>query len=336
MAKTVIGLYNSEKEAKAAREALVNAKINPKEISVLAASDDGRFKELLSGGLKQAFAEAGIADQDGAIYLEGVRRGYVLVSAHVEDSHAQAVAKLMNDHGAISIDQVAAYWRSEGWDGRPVKDAKLYDRALMESDHKGYENYALRLKDGGTAAIPVIEEELRVGKREVESGGVRVETRVTETPVEEDVTLRQESVGVQRRAVNRPLTDADAKAAFKEGVIEVTATSEEAVVEKQARVVEEVMITKDVGQVTQTIQDSVRRTDVEVVEGVKSAAVQSDWTVYGTELAGNRAYAGRDWTTMEADVRRDWESRYGGGTSVWADVKDTIRGAWESAKRAVR
>ena len=34
---------------------------------------------------------------------------------------------------------------------RAAKEAKLHDHALVERDHKGFENYALRLKEGGTA-----------------------------------------------------------------------------------------------------------------------------------------------------------------------------------------
>ena len=44
------------------------------------------------------------------------------------------------------------------------------------------------------ATIPVVEEDLRVGKREVGGGRVRVRSYVTERPVEEQVELRQERV----------------------------------------------------------------------------------------------------------------------------------------------
>ena len=114
-------------------------------------------------------------------------------------------------------------------------------------------------------AIPVVEEELRVGKREVNRGGVRVYSHVTERPVEEDVQLREEHVRVQRNPVNRPASEADFQA-FKEGTVELTETTEEPVISKQARVVEEVVVGKDVTDRTQTVRDSVRRTDVEVEE----------------------------------------------------------------------
>jgi uncharacterized protein (TIGR02271 family) len=114
----------------------------------------------------------------------------------------------------------------------------------------------------GTEAIPVVEETLRVGKREVSGGRVRVRSYVVETPVEEQVTLRTEHVDVERRAVDRPVTDADRL--FQDRTIEATETSEEAVIAKEARVKEEVVIRKDAEQRTETVRDTVRRTEVEV------------------------------------------------------------------------
>jgi uncharacterized protein (TIGR02271 family) len=117
------------------------------------------------------------------------------------------------------------------------------------------------------AVIPVVEEELRVGKREVEKGGVRITNRVTETPVEEEVRLREEHINVERRPVNRPVSDVDN--AFQVGAIEVTESAEQAVVAKEARVVEEVVVNKDVQERTETVRDTLHRTDVDVqqVEG---------------------------------------------------------------------
>jgi uncharacterized protein (TIGR02271 family) len=110
--------------------------------------------------------------------------------------------------------------------------------------------------------IPVTEEQLHVGKRAVERGGVRVHTRIVETPVEEQVRLRDETVQVERRVVDRPAGDVGN--AFQERTIEVRETDEEAVVAKTARVTEEVVVRKDVEERAQTVSDTVRRTEVEV------------------------------------------------------------------------
>jgi uncharacterized protein (TIGR02271 family) len=116
---------------------------------------------------------------------------------------------------------------------------------------------------GDKEYIPVVEERLNVGKRTTEHGRVRVRSYAVERPVEEQVNLRQEHVEIDRRPVDRPVAAAD-EALFAEKTIEATERVEEAVVSKDARVVEEVGIRKDATQRTETVSDTVRRTEVEV------------------------------------------------------------------------
>ncbi|HEX8374719.1 MAG TPA: YsnF/AvaK domain-containing protein [Geminicoccaceae bacterium] len=124
---------------------------------------------------------------------------------------------------------------------------------------------------GGGETVQVVEEELEVGKRKVATGGVRVTSSVSEAPVEETVTLREEKVSAERRNVDRELSPEEAEAAFKGGTVEATGTSEQAEVTKQARVVGEVSIGKQTKEREETVRDTVRRTEVEV-EKVEAGA----------------------------------------------------------------
>lgn len=201
--------------------------------------------------------------------------------------------------------------------------------------------------------VPVVEEELQVGKRTVERGGVRVETGVTETPVHETVRLHEEHVNVERRPVDREVRPDDL-AAFKEGTIEMREMAEEAVVAKKARVVEEVVIGKEATDRTEQITDTVRRTDVSVqplmntgatartgfdrLEGscrthynqhfASSGYGYDDYSHayrYGYDLAGD----GRDWSKLEPEVRSSWESRNKG---TWEKFKDAIRYGFDNGR----
>ncbi|MDQ6621846.1 MAG: YsnF/AvaK domain-containing protein [Pseudomonadota bacterium] len=87
--------------------------------------------------------------------------------------------------------------------------------------------------------------------------------RVEAKPVQQTVTPPEEQVHVERRPADRPVGKAD-KSAFEERTLDIRARSEEAVVEKQARVVEEVVLTKKATEHEEAIRDSVRRTDVDV------------------------------------------------------------------------
>ncbi len=150
------------------------------------------------------------------------------------------------------------------------------------------------------ARIPVVEEELKVGKREVEQGGVRVTTRVEEVPVNEQVTVREEHVSVDRRPVDRLATDADFAAA-QQGALEVREHHEEVVVDKQTRIVEEVVINKDVDARTETIQDTVRSTDVDVQE-IRGETRTSDYVETDRPRTGDVAGAATTYTTRSGDV----------------------------------
>jgi uncharacterized protein (TIGR02271 family) len=128
---------------------------------------------------------------------------------------------------------------------------------------------------GAADAIPLVEERLRVGKRDVDHGSVRVRSYVVETPAEAQVNLRQEHVQVERRPVDRP-PGAVGGADFQDHVIEATESAEEAVVGKEARVREEVVLRKTADQRTETIADTVRHTEVKVEDDRHRGATPPD------------------------------------------------------------
>jgi stress response protein YsnF len=114
--------------------------------------------------------------------------------------------------------------------------------------------------------VPVVEEEVSVGKPKAANGGVRVTSSVREQPVKETVRLREEHVEAERRPADRELSEEEAEAAFEEKTVEMMGTSEEAEIRKEARVVGEVVLNKETRERQQTVRDTVRRTEVEVEE----------------------------------------------------------------------
>ena len=131
-----------------------------------------------------------------------------------------------------------------------------------------------RMPPGQDETIKLVEERLRVGKREVVKGAVRVRSYVVERPVEEQVWLHEERVNIERRPVDRPATAAD-DALFQECVVEARSTGEEAVTSKEARVVEEIGLHKEASDRMETVRDTVRKTEVEVDEGPSVAGTAS-------------------------------------------------------------
>lgn len=307
----------------------------------------------VGGGVIGALVDLGMPDEEAGYFAEGIRRGGALVSVETTDERIDEAIAILRRHNPIDVRRRAERWRSEGWT-RFDPNAEPYVRQETDYASRG----AVTEMDETEATIPVVEEELRVGKRDVDTG-VRVHSYVREQPVEEQVRLREERIDVERRPVDRPATEADLADAFEEKSVEVHATREEPVVAKQARVVEEVEIGKDVDERTETVSGTVRRTDVEVepLASGTSTGIRSFETYeprfrqhftstyggtgnitytqyvpayrYGYTLATNEAYRGRDWNDFEMDARRRWEGRNPG---TWERVKDAVREAWNEAR----
>ena len=114
------------------------------------------------------------------------------------------------------------------------------------------------MSSGDDHVIPVVEDALRVGKRELNHGRVRVRSYVVENPVGEQVSLRDETISIERRALDRPVTGSEN--AVVAPTIEAEEHHEEAAVSKDVHVVEEIALRKTAEQREETITDMVRRT----------------------------------------------------------------------------
>jgi stress response protein YsnF len=152
---------------------------------------------------------------------------------------------------------------NQNMSGSSTTGAQNMTNQDMTSSSTAGQNMTGRGSDMTNKAIPIIEENLQVGKREVETGGARLRSRIIEKPVEEHLRLRQEHVWIERNPVNRPASEADIQG-FREGEIEMTEHAEVPVVNKEARVVEEIRMGMEVEERDETVRGTVRRTDVDV------------------------------------------------------------------------
>jgi len=270
MNRTLVGVFDSTQEAQAAKQELVRLGIAEDVIHVRAGSAEDMQDTISGDDHKVGFWESlfgGLDDEKQAHvaqYSEANKRGHcVVVVDSVDDTRVEQATQVMTRHSAIDIDERAQSWRATGWTGEDSTTSTAPKTPTTVSTSTAATDEPARQQEA-TTRIPVVEEQIAVGKREIQRGGVRVYTRTVERPVEEQVTLREERAQVERHAVNRPATEADLSNAFKEGTIEVKETAEQPVVSKTAHVVEEVQVGKEVSERTETVRDTVRKTEVEV------------------------------------------------------------------------
>ena len=314
--RSVIALYEDKNECRSALDDLVEHGFEKERISVVSNGHDtsGRTEENLMRDLDAR----NVPRDDAELYIESVRRGRALVLVDTSDDRAGEASSILDRHTPVDLE------------------------AGMDTTMRGGET---------TGDINVVEEEVKIGKREVPRGGVRVHTHVTERPVEEDVQLREEHVHVERHATDERLSPEEAERAFKEQTFEVTTHGEEPVIAKEAHVVERVDIAKEVETRTEHIRDTERRKDVEIEMfggEIDEDELRRDWeTNYkaqgvdyenyrhayglGHRTGRDERHRGSDWRSAETGMRREWEERHHerGG---WDKFRDTIRRGWDRAR----
>jgi len=259
MSRTITALFDTRADAEAGKERLKAARLDADHVHIHSQESTGGSDRPYSThqdvGMWESIKNAFLPDEDRHTYEEGVRRGGFLLTADVDDDQVDEAVRALEDANTVDIDERANQWRSQGWAYGAGNAGDTSGRSAMGGNTD-------RTDRQGEQHIDVVEEQLVVGKREVDRGGVRVRSYVTETPVHEQIRLRNERVNVERRPVDRAVTGGDD--AFRERSFEVTETGEEAVVGKTQRVVEEVVVGKTVDERVEQIDDTVRRTDVDV------------------------------------------------------------------------
>jgi len=282
MSQTVIGIFEHSVQAHDAKAHLLAngfssdnvdiTKGTPSTDSTSNSSHEEGIGDRISHFFKNLFSD----ENEAASHTSAAKRG-TIVTVHAQTSEeASRASDILNEYGAVDVDDYNRSGNDYTSTSNVMDDNTSYSGSTNTT---GTGLSSDRLTDtDATDKINVIKEDLKVGKREVETGGVRLRSRIVERPVEESIRLREEHVNIERNPVDRPATEADF-AEFKEGTVEVTEYAEKPVVAKTARVVEEVSLGKEVSEREETISDTVRHTEVETENIAGSERSYDDDTV---------------------------------------------------------
>jgi len=294
--------------------------------------EDDRRGSGFSGWWHGMFG-TGNEDTERAGYESALASGRTVLHATVPVSLLDNAVEILNRNGAADVDQ----------------------RVDVERER---ETVGTTTASGSKTSIPVVEEELQVGKRVVRRGGVRIYSHVVSKPVEQQVRLHEEHVNVERRKADRELSPEEL-GRLKDETIEMTETAEEPVIAKRARVREEVVIGKEGSDRTETVRDNVRHTEVEIEQlGTETRGrdtATQDYTadyrenfrqVYGTSaqfesmrpayefgyrVAGDPQFRGKTWEDAEGKIKSAYKDANPG--SDWDQAKKAVMFGWSKYPR---
>ena len=245
--QTVIGIFDYGIDAQMAAQQLMSKGIPESKIDVAVRGATDRHGNPLNTATPNTTVgnndkDSGFFDSlfdsrdESSKYADVAQHGSIVAVHTQSEDEARRAAELLDEYGAIDVDD-----RAEKYKSMPRNERNKWI----------------------SSSIPVVQEELNVGKREVETGGVRVRSRIVEKPVEEHLRLREEHVHVERQPANRPATEKDF-ATFQKGETEIIEHAEVPLVNKEARVVEEVKFGKETTTRDETVRETVRKKEVDV------------------------------------------------------------------------
>ena len=249
--QTVIGVFDTMSQARSAKRALSSEGFEDSTVDVSQYGEHGNRHDSYhkddDNAIERFFENlfGGDDDEDRRTMTRNVASRGTVVTVHTSSMEkAKRAAAILDRFGAIDMEDRHSAYQDDSFD-MSVNRNNLNER-FGDVDTDG--------------TIEVIKEDVQIGKREVNTGGVTVRSHIVERPVEESIRLRREEAYVKRTPVDRPANAAD----LRDKTITVKETAEEAVVGKTARVVEEIEVGKKVDSVNETIHETARETEVDI------------------------------------------------------------------------
>ena len=262
--ETIVAVYDTNAHAEAAVKALKAGGIADADISVF---DDDRLagdKKAIAEGVKdvglwQRLFGDDVHEHEATVYHQTLERGGVVVSARVLDNEVAHATAILDIHRPVDVHDRAV---TSGI--APAAHVEAVEKKLDAVPLAAAQKVAVpaKLAKANDEVLRLAEEQLQVGKRMVETGRTRVRRFVTEHEASADVTLHNEHAEVLRRAVTDPKYVGEID--WADGEIEVVETAEHALVNKTARIVEEVSLKKIGADHVETVKDKIRRQQVEI------------------------------------------------------------------------
>jgi len=260
--ETIVAVFDTVAHAEAAVKALKAGGFADADISIF---DEGRLKSgkaaaaLKETGLWHRLFGGNVYEHEAAIYGQTVERGGAVVSVRVLDSEVAHATAILDIHRPVDVhDRAITTGIARAAHVNAVE--KKLDAVPLATVQKVA--VSPKLAAVHDEVLRLAEEQLQVGKKMTETGRTRVRRFVTEREASADVTLHEEHAEVLRRAISDPKFVG--KIDWADRTIEVVETAEHALVNKTARIVEEVSLKKIGSDHVETVKDKIRRQQVEI------------------------------------------------------------------------
>lgn len=306
--ETIVTMFSNISLAEGAKRNLIKAGFLDDDIDIISgerlrtegheARHPGFWQRLFGNTLEEDQAE---------VYEDAMRTGGVVLSLRADEDELPRALGILDAHEELT-ERTAAVPGDAAVDNglTPPASGTLPGNETVNplSSERGTTRTALTGDESDEDVLRLAEERLEVGKRLVSEGSTRVRRYTVTDRVSENVSLHEQHAEIFRRPVNEAGSPDNVD--WSEKTVEVEESHEQPVVNKTAQIIEEVVLRKEESDRVETINDSVRRQEVDIdharADHTRAAPVSGQGTATDPLLEGTRqARAEQDHRSLTPD-----------------------------------
>jgi len=260
----IVTLFDSATQAEAAKRNLVKAGFSDRDISLISGERLEQEGHAVRHPSLWQRLFGHTVDQDQAdVYTKAMDKGGVVLTIRTEEEKLARAMTILHSHDTVDV---PSRMQSSVENGTPAPGINPTAGKQFAGETNDRPAEPLRTSLTGDESeediLRLAEEQVEVGKRLVSEGSTRVRRYTVTDTVSEDISLHEQHADIFRRSVNEPALAGEVD--WSEKTVEVAETHEQPVINKTTHVKEEVVVRTDGSDRTETINDTVRRQEVDI------------------------------------------------------------------------
>lgn len=267
--ETIVTMFSSLSLAEGAKRNLIKAGFLDDDIDIIS-GDRLRTEghEARHPGFWQRLFGNTLEEDQAEVYEDAMRTGGVVLSLRADEDELPRALGILDAHEELTERRAALPDDDVTNDGltapasETFQDSAAVEPLHTESAHRVAGRTSLTGDESNEDVLRLAEERLEVGKRLVSEGSTRVRRYTVTEPVSENISLREQHAEIFRRPVSE--TGSPGNVDWSEKTVEVEESHEQPVINKTAEIIEEVVLRKEASDRVETINDSVRRQEVDI------------------------------------------------------------------------
>ncbi|PAW34409.1 stress protein [Pantoea vagans] len=260
----IVTLFDSAIQAEAAKRNLVKAGFSDRDISLISGERlQQEGQSIRHPSLWQRLFGHDVDKDEADVYTRAMDKGGVVLTIRTEEEKLARAMTILHSHDSVDVPS-----RMQSSVGNGITAPGINPTAgkqfAGETNDRPAEPLRTSLTGDESEAdiLRLAEEQVEVGKRLVSEGSTRVRRYTVTDTVSEDISLHEQHADIFRRSVNEPALAGEVD--WSEKTVEVAETHEQPVINKTTHVKEEVVVRTDGSDRTETINDTVRRQEVDI------------------------------------------------------------------------